>query len=196
MNFTSLLTSLLTNLVLTALAYLLFPLILLFFGGGGYASKQAKKIALWNSVIVGTIFFILATAGSPIIKQHVSPALLYYWINSVILTDKRLDPERTNVPKPLMLMNDEGTKQKLLISKQKAKRFGIAALMLFLSGLAILVCYFALDFTDNIWPVCVGTIFLVLSCISLIIFINKWNAYTDLYNGSLVEIDKDTNRND
>lgn len=76
------------GLIITAIAYMAVPMIMLASNGGKFPKKKANKIALWNSVVVGIIFLIItisleATAGwTPL------PAFLYYWINSAIIMEK------------------------------------------------------------------------------------------------------------
>ena len=78
--------NLLLSLVLTVIAYMAFPLIRLLINHGRFEKKRAKKIALWNSIVVGACFCILTIDGGS--TWNAAPAFLYYWINSAILTDK------------------------------------------------------------------------------------------------------------
>jgi hypothetical protein len=79
--------TLLLGLLLTAIVYMAIPVIMLFRNDGKFDKKKAKKIALWNSIILGGIFLIItASTGSG--AWSAGPALLYYWINSAILTGK------------------------------------------------------------------------------------------------------------
>ena len=80
--------SLLLSLVLTVIAYMAFPLIRLLINHGKFEKKRAKKIALWNSIVVGAFFCILTISGDSGSTWNAAPAFLYYWINSAILTDK------------------------------------------------------------------------------------------------------------
>ncbi len=81
--------NLLVSLLLTAIAYMAFPLIKLLINGGRFAKNIAHKIALWNSVVLGAVFCIATIAVSEDgTLWNGAPAVLYYWINRSILTDK------------------------------------------------------------------------------------------------------------
>lgn len=83
------LPSIILSLLLTAVAYMAFPLIKLFINAGRFARKRAHKIALWNSIVLGAVFCITTIAvseGGTV--WNGAPAFLYYWINRSILTDK------------------------------------------------------------------------------------------------------------
>lgn len=74
------------------LIYMAFPTIILLINvgraGGRFEKKKAKKIALWNSIIVGAIFFILNVMSENTRAWTPLPAMLYYYINCAMLTDK------------------------------------------------------------------------------------------------------------
>jgi hypothetical protein len=74
------------SILLTAVAYMAFPVIKLATNGGKFEKKQAHKIALWNSIVCGLIFCVAASASD--MTWNALPAVLYYWINKAILTDK------------------------------------------------------------------------------------------------------------
>ncbi len=79
--------TLITSLLLTAFFYMAFPVIRLLLNHGQFERKTAKKIALWNSIIVGAIFCVL----TPVLgggAWNAAPAILYYWINKALLTKK------------------------------------------------------------------------------------------------------------
>lgn len=81
--------SVIISLILTAVAYMAFPLIKLLVNGGRFAKNRAHKIALWNSIVLGAIFCIATIAVSEDgTIWNGAPAVLYYWINRSILTDK------------------------------------------------------------------------------------------------------------
>ena len=75
------------DFLLTALSYFLVPIICLASNGGRFPRKKARKIAIWNSVIVGVLWFITIyyMGGEP----NVVPAFFYGFINSAILSEKR-----------------------------------------------------------------------------------------------------------
>lgn len=76
------------SFILTAAAYMAFPLIKLNRNHGKFEKKRAKKIALWNSIAVGAFFFVLTAFVEEDPTWSSTPAFLYYWINRAILTDK------------------------------------------------------------------------------------------------------------
>lgn len=105
--------SIILSLVLTAVAYLAFPLIRLLINGGRFAKNRAHKIALWNSLVLGTIFCITTIAVSEDgTVWNGAPAVLYYWINRSILTDKDKEDE---VPTKDQIQ--KGQKRKNVVSK-------------------------------------------------------------------------------
>ena len=80
--------NLLVSLVLTAIIYMAFPLIRLAMNHGRFERKRARRIALWNSIILGAFFCIANAALSDGTAWSATPALLYYWINCALLTNK------------------------------------------------------------------------------------------------------------
>ncbi len=76
------------GLIITAISYLAVPLIMLASNGGKFPKKKANKIAIWNSVIVGLLFLILAIATEATSNWTPLPAILYYGINFAILVEK------------------------------------------------------------------------------------------------------------
>ena len=80
--------SLFLSLILTIVAYMAFPLIRLLINHGRFEKKRAKKIALWNSIVVGAFFCILTVSGDSGSTWNAAPAFLYYWINCAILTSR------------------------------------------------------------------------------------------------------------
>lgn len=84
-------------LLLTAISYMAFPLIRLIINKGKFSNKRAKKIALWNSVVVGLIFLVLTielTDGNA--TWNAAPAFLYYAINFAILRNQNKDEDLAN----------------------------------------------------------------------------------------------------
>lgn len=77
------------SLLLTIICYLIFPIIYLK-TKGKVAEKKGKKLALWNSIVCATVFFVIgmaiglqpATNGTMF-----APAVLYYFISKFILID-------------------------------------------------------------------------------------------------------------
>lgn len=88
--------TLLLGLLVTAIAYMAVPMIMLYRNNGGFDKKKAKKIALWNSIILGVIFFsITISMGGG--AWSAGPAVLYYGINSAILTSKKATPNNWKI---------------------------------------------------------------------------------------------------
>ena len=86
--------SLFLSFILTIIAYLAFPIIKLLMNQGKFEKKRAKRIALWNSIVVGAIFCIITIATSDVGNTwNAAPAVLYYFINCAILTEKNAHPE-------------------------------------------------------------------------------------------------------
>lgn len=96
--------NLLVSLLLTAVAYMAFPLIRLAVNHGKFEKKRAKKIALWNSIVVGAFFCIVTIGASDGgTTWNAAPAVMYYFINRALLTDKdapeySTPPTKTPVP--------------------------------------------------------------------------------------------------
>ena len=90
--------NLLVSIVLTATVYMAFPLIRLAINHGKFEKKRANRIALWNSIIIGAFFCIVTTGlSNGGTAWNASPAVLYYFINRAILT-QRADPEYSTSP--------------------------------------------------------------------------------------------------
>ncbi len=83
MEFIGLILSLLS----TAIIYMLFPAIKLVLNHGQFEKQTARKIALWNSIILGGLFCILTPLLGGV--WNAAPAILYYWINKALLTKKK-----------------------------------------------------------------------------------------------------------
>jgi hypothetical protein len=86
--------NLLLSALFTAIAYMSFPLLRIWINMGKFERKQAHRIALWNSIVLGISFFFLTIfldAGT----WRATPAILYYWINKAILTEKTI--QRDNI---------------------------------------------------------------------------------------------------
>ena len=73
--------------ILTAVVYMFFPIVKIITNHGNlFERKRAKKIALWNSIVVGAIFCMVTSVF--IGPWSAAPAFFYYWINSAILTER------------------------------------------------------------------------------------------------------------
>lgn len=85
-------SSIILGLILTAVVYMAFPLLRLLINRGRFHKKKARRIALWNSIVLGVFFFCLTIAVSGNgTMWNAGPAFLYYAINSAILTDKNAE---------------------------------------------------------------------------------------------------------
>lgn len=82
------------NLILTMICYMAYPLIRLKINKGRFIPKQAKRIALWNAIIVGGIFLVISSVNGQ--TWTGGAAFLYYWINEAILTDKNKKDIKTD----------------------------------------------------------------------------------------------------
>ena len=80
------------GIILTAIIYMAFPLIRLLINGKRFSPKRARRIALWNSIVLGFFFFVLTIAvyGDGTL-WNAAPAFLYCAINTIILTDKNAE---------------------------------------------------------------------------------------------------------
>lgn len=98
----NLFVNLLLSLVLTAVVYMAFPLIRLAINHGKFEKKRAKKIALWNSIVVGA-FFCIVTIGTSDggTTWNATPAVMYYFINRALLTDKYAPESTAPAVKPV-----------------------------------------------------------------------------------------------
>lgn len=93
----------------TVIAYMTFPLIKLLINGGRFPKNRAHKIALWNSIVLGVVFCIMTIA---VLEDGTiwngAPAVLYYWVNRLILTDKNAQDEplsKSQAEKALKIKN-------------------------------------------------------------------------------------------
>ena len=81
--------NLVCSIALTAVAYMFYPLVRLLIHKGKFGKKHAKRIALWNSIVLGAFFCIATSAISDnSTAWNAMPAILYYWINYSILIDR------------------------------------------------------------------------------------------------------------
>ena len=94
--------NLLVSVLLTAVVYMAFPLIRLAINHGKFEKKRAKKIALWNSIVVGA-FFCIVTIGTSDggTTWNAAPAVMYYFINRALLTDKYAPESKAPAAKPV-----------------------------------------------------------------------------------------------
>ncbi|MDD2392255.1 MAG: hypothetical protein PHU94_04925 [Bacilli bacterium] len=76
------------SLILTIFAYMIYPFIRTKIMNIEYNKNTCKKMALWNSIVVGGIFLILTTALQENATWSVGPAFIYYWINRTLWIKK------------------------------------------------------------------------------------------------------------
>ncbi len=79
----------LIGVIITGMSYMIVPLIFLAVNLGKFEKKNARKIAIWNSIIVGLIFCICTIIfNDSRTTWNVTPAFLYYFINCAVLGKK------------------------------------------------------------------------------------------------------------
>ena len=80
------------DLILTIIGYMIYPFIRIKIMKHEYTKKQAKKMIIWNSIIVGLIFAIITYSlyGSNTTTNVINfaPALFYYYINYAVWVSK------------------------------------------------------------------------------------------------------------
>lgn len=82
------------NLILTILGYMLYPFIRVVLMKKIYDKDSCKKMAIWNSVIVGGIFMILTINSGGV--WNAVPAFFYYSINKTLWINKKKNNIETN----------------------------------------------------------------------------------------------------
>ena len=81
--------SLLVGVALTAICYCGYPLVRIKLMKKKYNEKEAKKMILWNSIIVGFIFLILTVSMRKNIVWSGGPMVFYYYVNKSIWLKKK-----------------------------------------------------------------------------------------------------------
>ena len=76
------------SLIITAIAYMAVPMIMMASNGGKFPKKKANKIALINSLVVGVLFLIITISLEATAGWSAAPAILYYGINFAIISEK------------------------------------------------------------------------------------------------------------
>lgn len=82
---------LLALLLITALSYMIFPVVRLVINKNKFDKKIANRIAIWNSIVVGLIFLALNAENGG--QWSAAQAIFYYFINKAILTEKNKETE-------------------------------------------------------------------------------------------------------
>lgn len=80
---------LLIGFILTVVCYEAYPFIKIKLIKKKYNEKEKNKMILWNSIVVGFIFFILTVSTSENIAWSAGPSLFYYYINKKIWLKKK-----------------------------------------------------------------------------------------------------------
>lgn len=78
------------GIIITCISYMGYPFIRVKLMGVKYDSDACKKMAKWNSIIVGGIYLVLTAALQENVTWSAAPAFLYYWINSSVWVNKQL----------------------------------------------------------------------------------------------------------
>ena len=89
MSDSELIYTLIIGLALTFLCYEAYPFVRVVLMKKKYNEEEAKKMALWNSVVVGFIFLVLTVSTNENATWSAGPAFLYYWINRNLWVNKK-----------------------------------------------------------------------------------------------------------
>lgn len=80
---------LLIALALTIICYEIYPFIMVVIMHKSYTSEEARKMALWNSIVVGVVLGIIALIlDGPRAAFNIMPAVTYYWINKHVWANR------------------------------------------------------------------------------------------------------------
>lgn len=79
------------GIIITCISYMVYPFIKVKLMGVKYDAIACKKMAKWNSIIVGGIYLVLTTALQENVTWSAAPAFLYYWINSSVWINKQIE---------------------------------------------------------------------------------------------------------
>lgn len=179
----------LTPFLTTAVVYMFVPLAILILNGK-LDRKRGKKVALWNSVIIGAIFFLAASSHG--LTWNSGAAVTYYFLNCLILSKKETPEEkskRKKKKKPIYLQEITQDQSEDL---NAVKREYIVSIFIALASLCLIVLSFVLiDQIKEVSKALVNIVPLILFAvcfISTISYIVKRNRYVDLYNQTLTEI--------
>jgi len=110
---------LLTSLLFTIICYMFFPIIRILINKGKFDEEKAKKIALWNSIIIGGIFAVLTIDAG--IQWSAGPAFLYYYINKTVLTKKNCSKENIESTQKEESKNETTSIQHICLSDPNEK---------------------------------------------------------------------------
>lgn len=83
----SYLLEVLIGVFLTAVIYMAFPFIYMTINlwktGKKIPKATAKRISLWNSIVIATFFLLITTLNG--VQWRPLPAIIYYYINCLVL---------------------------------------------------------------------------------------------------------------
>ena len=89
MDESELIFELLVGLALTFLMYEAYPFFRVIIMGKKYNKEEAKKMALWNSIVLGSLSFIITASIDPSAKWTGGACILYYFINKSLWVSKK-----------------------------------------------------------------------------------------------------------
>lgn len=84
------------GILLTAVVYMAYPFYLVVIKKKYLNKKEAKKIALLNSLILGGIFLVITMLSGNGVAWSAGPAFLYYLINSTLYAEKNKENATTS----------------------------------------------------------------------------------------------------
>lgn len=122
-------TNIVINLLLTIVAYMIYPFFRIIIMKHKYTEKELKKMILWNSIIVGGIFLILTSVANTMSGSSTlwsaGPAFLYYCINSAIWVPKfKSKEDNSSVSKKESTKTDnENNQSDIRINIQRPKEY-------------------------------------------------------------------------
>ncbi len=134
---------LLFGIIITFISYEAFPFISVFLMRKEYNEEQAKKMAKWNSIIVGLIYLIITVDQDQNVTWSPAPAILYYFINSSIWVKKEKNTtEKINEA-------EEETEKNVIKNETKKKEYhsekkGILKSILFVLSIILMVAMLAI----------------------------------------------------
>lgn len=127
--------SIVLDIIITAVAYLLTPFILFYRNKKEYNEQKKNKIILFNSIVVALIFIIIRIMlnfEQPVISF--APALLYYYINKAIWLKKKEKIEKEEKK----VLHSKVNKKKKKINLEKGKILLIIIITIFIIVISIL----------------------------------------------------------
>ncbi len=91
------------DLLITIFGFMIYPFIRIVLMKKVYTEKEAKRMILWNSIIVGIIFFIIVYITTGPNAASLAPAFFWYYINEevwvsrfVVLKDEKKNRKSDN----------------------------------------------------------------------------------------------------